>query len=426
MSKSQPPDEQPKPEPEEQPEPKFSREQYEMLLRCSYAKDITKWNKWRKDFPDEPILLKGADLREAHLEGAHLEKAHLEGAKLFRAELKGGNLFGAHLEDVDLRQANLERADLERANLQAANLRGVHLEGAYLGEAHLEGANLRRAHLKGASFECAHLESAHLQFAHLEGADLREAHLQGADLRQAHLQGADLWEAHLENAELGGAHLEGAALRYAHLEGAKVGSAFVDGSTLIDTPYVNRKTDFTGVRLDAARVESSLKHFLKYNGRRERWHEWYAHGVWPLKIIKHAFVRPFWWMSDYGHSTVRIVWAFLLVALVFADIYYYCGPDYFHVGPEQGLVANLYVTHKGNAVAEELVPVRAIYFSIVTMTTLGFGDMYASENSFWGHILLMVQVLLGYIMLGALVTRFAVLFTAGGPAAKFTSKRKQK
>ncbi len=50
----------------------------------------------------------------------------------------------------------------------------------------------------------------------------------------------------------------------------------------------------------------------------------------------------------------------------------------------------------------------------------GFGDMYAQANSVWGHFLLMIQVLLGYVMLGALVTRFAVLFTAGGPAGEFS------
>ena len=58
------------------------------------------------------------------------------------------------------------------------------------------------------------------------------------------------------------------------------------------------------------------------------------------------------------------------------------------------------------------------------MTTLGFGDMYANADTLirgiFGHIVLTLQVLLGYIMLGALVTRFAVLFTAGGPAGKFT------
>jgi len=30
---------------------------------------------------------------------------------------------------------------------------------------------------------------------------------------------------------------------------------------------------------------------------------------------------------------------------------------------------------------------------------------------------------LGYVLLGALVTRFAVLFTAGGPAGKFSNDK---
>ena len=73
-----------------------------------------------------------------------------------------------------------------------------------------------------------------------------------------------------------------------------------------------------------------------------------------------------------------------------------------------------------------LVPLRTLYFSIVTMTTLGFGDMYANAQSIWGHILLSVQVILGYVLLGALVTRFAVLFTAGGPAGKFANEKGEK
>ncbi|UCC23437.1 MAG: hypothetical protein JSW23_05130, partial [Planctomycetota bacterium] len=46
----------------------------------------------------------------------------------------------------------------------------------------------------------------------------------------------------------------------------------------------------------------------------------------------------------------------------------------------------------------------------------GFDDIAANPDSWGGQVLLMVQVILGYVLLGALVTRFAVLFTAGGPA----------
>jgi hypothetical protein len=56
--------------------------------------------------------------------------------------------------------------------------------------------------------------------------------------------------------------------------------------------------------------------------------------------------------------------------------------------------------------------------------TLGFSDMYAKAQSIWGHILITLQAILGYVLLGALVTRFAIMFTAGGPAGKFAGENK--
>jgi hypothetical protein len=69
---------------------------------------------------------------------------------------------------------------------------------------------------------------------------------------------------------------------------------------------------------------------------------------------------------------------------------------------------------------------HALYFSVVTMTTLGFGDIAANSDSWGGQALLMFQVILGYVLLGALVTRFAVLFTAGGPAGRFPRESTKK
>jgi len=51
--------------------------------------------------------------------------------------------------------------------------------------------------------------------------------------------------------------------------------------------------------------------------------------------------------------------------------------------------------------------------------------MFANAQSIWGHILLTFQVILGYVLLGALITRFAVLFTAGGPADRFADEKKE-
>ena len=108
-------------------------------------------------------------------------------------------------------------------------------------------------------------------------------------------------------------------------------------------------------------------------------------------------------MSDYGLSTGRIMSSFFILAISFA-IAYSLWPSFVMVN---------------NVVGDIRGFVHALYFSVVTMTTLGFGDIAANPDSWFGQVVLMVQVILGYVHLGALVTRFAVLFAAGGPAGRF-------
>jgi hypothetical protein len=144
-------------------------------------------------------------------------------------------------------------------------------------------------------------------------------------------------------------------------------------------------------------------------------------------------IRWFWHASDYGRSTGRVIKTFFKLALAFAAIYYLWGFfDYYLLGIKDfpGIVSNLFVLEDTEqAVSPCLVPLRAMYFSIVTMTTLGLGDMYANAHNFlrgfFGHVVLAFQVILGYVLLGALVTRFAVLFTAGGPAGKFADEKEK-
>ena len=360
-------------------------EQYRMLKRCSEKRDIAEWNTWRGENQGTEVRLTGADLHQARLRGAILTDAHLEGAELWRA--------------------HLQKADLLRVHLEGATLWAVHLEGAWLQRAHLEGAHLRGARLEG----------ARLWGAHLEGAKLSEAHLEGADLLKASLQDALLENARLEGASLRRVHLEGASFVEARLQGTDFNQAMVDGKTLITGCVIDKETDFSSVGLDAARVEPGIKQLLKYNVRRKRWEEWYERHprlAW--------LAEPFWWMCDYGQSTGRIVGTFFGLAGLFAAIYYVWG---LCVSP--GMVKNLFADGQG-PLPGWLVPFRALYFSIVTMTTLGFGDLHAHARSLPGHILLTIQVLLGYLLLGALVTRFAVLFEAGGPAGRFTPRKKRR
>ena len=391
------------PETEENRERKFSQEQYEMLLRCSAKKDTTEWNEWRKQSIRKDILLKSVSLKGAYLDGVNLKGANLEGA----------NLSDAYLKD----------ADLSTAHLESAYLRHTHLENSYLYHTHLEGAYLHETHMEGADLSNCHLEDAALVQCHLEDASLSSANMPRADFRRAHLDHANLCYAHLEGANFKYAHLERAFIVKAHLENSNFEQAIVDGSTLFWECQVDRNTNFRGVSLDSVRIDTGTKQLLEYNTRRMNWEQWYKEHP-RLRLP----VKSFWQISDYGLSTYQIITIFFKLVMLFAAIYYIWGAiDYYlmDIKDYPGIVNNLFLDRYGMKVAWWLVPLRTLYFSIVTMTTLGFGDIYANPQSFWGHILLSVQVILGYVLLGALVTRFAVLFTAGGPAAKFSNERKR-
>ena len=270
-------------------------------------------------------------------------------------------------------------------------LQGADLTGTVDGRSQLRRVNLR----------AAHLSRANVRGAVLVGADFTGATMKGLDARGAILVGAHLRNASLDEADLTGTNLNGADLR-----GGRYRFAKVDGDSLIQTPLVDPQTDFTGVALESARVEPGLLQLLQYNVRRGRWREWYQ--THPRLAMP---VRLFWMACDYGHSTWRIVISFAVLAVVFAIAY--------------SLLPDCLVAPSAARRGEFLDFGYSLYFSIVTMTTLGFGDVCASPNSHLGQFLLCCQVVLGYLLLGALVTRFAVLFTGGGPPASFASGDKQ-
>ena len=107
--------------------PRFSKEQYDMLMRCSASKNITEWNNWRDENPDEEILLVGAEFRKAHLIGANLVGADLGEGNLGGADLSGANLTGANLKKAQLVGTKLNGATLFKANLCDLTFNGVRL-----------------------------------------------------------------------------------------------------------------------------------------------------------------------------------------------------------------------------------------------------------------------------------------------------------
>jgi len=364
-----------KEQPEDHPQPNETNCDFLRRLWVKGEEGIKQWNKWRQENPSTQVFLVGCDLNGSELAGVNLTYANLAGVKLWNANLR----------NADLMRANLQGAGLVISDLTSARLGGINSERASFEESNLHAANLGGANLKKAKLVRTNLSDANLVLTDLQDAKLMEADLRSARLIRANLRGSDFSRAH------------------------------VDGGTLIWDCDIDCNTKFEGVGLGNVRIYPKTRELLEYNIRRMNWREWYR-GESKNKLIigvrqlLTSPIRLFWWISNYGLSTGRIASTFFGLAILFALIYYFI----------PGLVYNLHVTD--NQISDFI---RACYFSIVTMTTLGFGDMYAEPGSKISHILLILQVLFGYILLAALVTRFAILFLAGGPAARFTKKTRK-
>ncbi|MBW8017082.1 MAG: hypothetical protein FVQ82_12925 [Planctomycetes bacterium] len=340
-----------------------------------------------------------------------------------RQGVKAWNKWRKENPDItpDLSRAKLIGADLRKVNLSGVNLSGVNLSNSDLSGANFGKANLSGADLSGADLSTADLIDASLIFANLLGACLSGVDLSRADIFKANLSGVDLF----------GVDLRKANLSYTNLQGANFQEAIVDGSTLLVECEIDKDTNFSIVGLGDMRIDSGTRQLLEYNIRRKNWNDWSDRQPPWIRWL----VKGFWWANNYGSSTKQIIKIFLILAFIFAFIYYAWGAFDLYaldIREDPGIIKNLFfLDGEPNAVQGFILPARSVYFSIVTMTTLGFGDMfanvsnradgsYAAFRSIAGHFMLTVQVLLGYVILGLLVTRLGVLFNSTGPMGKFT------
>lgn len=397
------------------------------LIRKSGTAGLLAWkSKYSSLLVGDPCVIDlssaricGVDLNDADLRHVNLSGAHLKGTKLVNAKLSYADLTEAHLEGAFLNSATLHGTHLRSAQLESACFRGADLEGAHLNHAIVDGTDFLRATLTGADFShvrCVGEGKTDFTRAILCGATLDRSVLPKAIFEHANLTSVKAESASWTEANLSYGDISSAELKSVDLRDVTCQYAIVNGATLIDSNcIVGRHTDFSGTGLSSIRIPPELLAELEYNIRRVNWGNFYKH----RRLLGLPW-RLFWLTSDYGKSTGRIVFAFILTSFVFAVVYLIPtpSPSWF---PEwlpqfecEPIVANLdsYETESGEKLRIEggKLWLRSFYFSIVTMTTLGFGDMHANPSGYWGHILIALQVILGYVLLGALITRLAILF----------------
>ena len=414
--------------------------------------------------------LEGANLSNSQLEDANLFGVHLEGATLKHANLTGAILLHASLKDAIVYRAKLVRAQMQTSNLEGAKLSGSHLNYATLNHANLEGANLSGAYLEGADLSCANLESADLRRVMLKDANMSKANLRSANVTWECLKVAKKLTAvtfpqiciskeDMSNCDLSNTGLEGVTIENTLIKGANFRFARVDGNTLITgdpDKIIDDNTDFTGVGLSEARIDPKLRTRLERNIRKKQWEEWYVKPrVYPFQValiekwnrirggnsteppktsdtapsesqmpktesnrptweqwLKNIFIdiptETFWWLSDYGSKTTRILGAFIGLNLIFTALYLWVVPHLptIRQGATPMFAELMYNTSTVDPVAA-LIQSNMIVFSIT--------DVATSNLDYIPMFLILVHIVLGYVILAALVTRFAIMFQSLSP-----------
>ena len=309
------------------------------------SQGVEAWNKWREENPDVSIDLKNAKLMHMNLENANLAKA----------DLKNANLSFTNFKNANLVFSNLESAVFYFANFEGANFGAAHLENAYLEDANLIGARLPDASLKNAKLANANLKNAYLVDAHLEGTNLSAVNFKNANLSSVTFDHQIMWK----------------LTKASRFSLKELWNQRYD--ILLDTTIRCK-----GVNAATCYGSQQFKLFLQDQDFLEE----YLEKKWgKIKFF-------IWWLfADCGRSLGRWAGWSLLLALLFAFLYWLLGSNSFDT---QHLNFNFFTM---------------LYYSVVTFTTLGFGDIIPKTTT--AAMCVTVEVILGYVMLGGLITIFA-------------------
>ncbi len=199
--------------------------------------------------------------------------------------------------------------------------------------------------------------------------DLRGVPLDNLNLESKNLSYIDFFSANLEKSNFSKANLSHSWLSETNIKAAKFNWASLD-FCLLDNVKFDRKTSFIGVNLSTINFTlAALIQDLAITQQR-------INNLEETQPRLAAFLRI---SCDYGRSFKRFfIWVSIVIFL-FAVLYYFIP----------------------NTLSEKESFLTSLYFSFVTFTTLGFGDIIPISS--FAKLLVITEVFIGYLMLGLLI-----------------------
>lgn len=371
--------------------------------------------------------LRGADLIDTKLKNADLTNADLSNATIREASFDGSILTGAYLQKTRIRDTSFRNANLQRANLAKSDIAESDFTNADLTDAkftdvtELPDVTLTRAVLpeavladvkfSGSELKEAVLEGATLVRADLKECDLTEADLTDADLRQAKLQNANLENARMVRSDLLGSNLAGAGLYQAYLVDAQINSdTQFNAKCTYESPEewpereptklveaaIWQYQQITKLYRDQALTVEASKYHQKKEQAKQRYYKDDNPLKWGIQVLNG-------WLSDYGESPYRVIKISIGTILVLSIIYPISGFQNNGDPVSYAEVIDAAASTGTVGTISELARVvgTSVYFSTVTFTTLGYGDVIPLTTG--TQALAMIEAFVGALLMAYLV-----------------------
>ena len=323
----------------------------------------------------------GVDELQRRLEGLGIDldaggTAVLKGQVIANRDLSGLDLSGFDLSGADLSGSDLSNANLAGANLTSTKLCGTKLNGTEFLNACLLKADLAEAKGENCGFAHADLREVNAVGAQLTNSTWIHARFDKAQFGGAVLQGGRFQSADLSSAEFVHANLSGCDLEEANLDHANFHLADLHGCHLTEVKGYE-SANWLGVNVLDVDLRGA------YLVRRHIMDENYLNEFRRQSRINTVLYWIWWATSDCGRSMVRwTAWVGVLI-LMYGIAYNFVEVDF----------------------GDHETAFSPVYYSIVTLTTLGYGD--AVPASLPAQLLAVSEALLGYVGLGGLLSIFA-------------------
>ena len=314
--------------------------------------------KCKKGSRERPLSydLRGIQFAREDLSGLDLSNYDLSGADLTGAKLSGSILSRCNLSNASLTQAEMDNCECLGSDLSGANLNECLAKRAGFGATNMTGASFFGAQMPGVSLSNSNLEEADFRTANLEGAHIRQVNLTDTNFTRANLSKVDFEESNVRKTRFTDADLRGASLR-----------------------YIKNFHKATWIRADIRSVDFCGAYMVRRFIMDENYlFEFRSHSKFNLILYY------LWWLSsDCGRSILRWTLLIWINLIFFAILYRFVAIDY----------------------GDYETALSPLYYSLVTFTTLGYGDNIPA--SLPAQILAGIEVILGYVALGGLLSILA-------------------